>query len=96
MPRLRRRLSPGLMIIHTSTGETYDTDADLEPAERHVLQKLFLWQAMSVSLEQFREKKKQALEKGWNNSGPVSESKALKAIIAELERTLTQRLEELD
>ncbi len=80
------------MIIHTSTGDTYDTDTDLEPAERHILQKLLLWQAMSISLEQFREKKKAALEKGWNNSGPIPESRALKAIIAELERTLIQRV----
>ena len=81
------------MIIHTSTGETYDTDADLEPAERHALQKLFLWQSMATSIEQFREKKREALEKGWNNSGPISESRALKAIIAELEKGLKKRLE---
>jgi len=80
------------MIIRTSSGETYDTQKDLKPVERHILQKLFLWETMANSIEEFRQKKRLALEKGWNNSGPVAETKALRAIVAELENRLSKRL----
>ena len=80
------------MIIRTSSGETYDTERDLIPVERHILQKLFLWETLANSIEEFREKKRQALEKGWNNSGPITETTALRAIVAELENRLAQRL----
>ncbi|NQT57195.1 MAG: hypothetical protein HQ551_13315, partial [Desulfobacteraceae bacterium] len=61
--------------------------------ERHILQKLFAWESMATSLEQFREKKKEALHKGWNNSGPVTESSALRAIIKDLERKVSIRID---
>ncbi len=80
------------MIFHTNTGQTFDTDRDLKPAERHVLQKLFAWESLANSLEQFREKRDEALQKGWDNGGPVKGSPALKAIIRDLEKKLVSRL----
>jgi len=80
------------MIITTTSGQRFDTDRDLTAGERHVLQKLFLWEAMASSLEEFREKKKAALSKGWNNSGPVDQSEALKKIILDLETKVALRL----
>ncbi len=80
------------MIITTKGGQSFDTDKDLTAPERHILQKLFLWESMSHSLEEFREKKKAALSKGWNNSGPVYESDALKDIIRHLEAKVSLRL----
>ncbi len=79
------------MIIRTQTGREYDTDLDLGPAERHVLQKLFLWEPMVASLEEFREKKVEALSKGWNDSGPVSTGPALGEIITEMEARVSRR-----
>ena len=80
------------MIITTSGGRAFDTQKDLTAPERHVLQKLFAWQDMADSVEQFREKKEEALQKGWNNSGPIQESPALKSIVRYLERKVTVRL----
>ncbi len=80
------------MIITTNNGQTFDTNKDLTAPERHILQKLFLWESMSSSLEEFREKKKAALSKGWNNSGPVTESDALKDVIRHLEAKVSLRL----
>jgi len=81
------------MIITTQDGHSFDTDRDLTAPERHILQKLFLWESMAVSLEQFREKKQDALLKGWNHSGPVQESPALRRIIQHLEGKLSLRLQ---
>ena len=80
------------MIITTKTGKSIDTQRDLSAEERHILQKLFLWESMASSLKEFREKKKEALMKGWNNSGPVRESPALHSIILDLEKKVTVRL----
>ena len=80
------------MIITTKDGQRFDTNQDLTASERHVLQKLFLWESMASSLQEFREKKKAALSKGWNNSGPVEQSEALKKIIRHLETKVTLRL----
>ncbi|MBW1732073.1 MAG: hypothetical protein JRH08_12525 [Deltaproteobacteria bacterium] len=80
------------MIFQLSDGRSFDTDRDLTAPERHVLQKLFLWETLASSMEQFREKKKEALLKGWNNSGPVKEGPSLRAIISELEKRLAKRL----
>jgi hypothetical protein len=80
------------MIINTETGRTFDTDKDLTAPERHVLQKLFAWGSMASSLEQFREKRDEALLKGWNNSGPVRQGAALHAIIQHLEKKLLSRI----
>ncbi|UCF56880.1 MAG: hypothetical protein JSW15_12580 [Deltaproteobacteria bacterium] len=80
------------MIITTKDGNSFDTETDLTAPERHILQKLFLWESMAASLQQFREKKEQALLKGWNNSGPIQESSALKSIVKDLERKVFARL----
>jgi hypothetical protein len=80
------------MIIQTETGQSFDTDRDLTAPERHVLQKLFAWGSLASTLEQFREKKDEALRKGWNDSGPVRQSPALNAIILGLEKKLVSRL----
>jgi len=80
------------MIINTKNGRSFDTEKDLVSEERHILQKLFAWESMANSLEQFRRKKEEALLKGWNNSGPVKESTALKIIIKDMERKVVDRL----
>lgn len=82
------------MIITTRDGKTIDTERDLTAPERHILQKLFLWKSMADSLDQFREKRAQALLKGWNNSGPISESQNLRAVIMDLEEKVVARLKE--
>jgi hypothetical protein len=80
------------MIVTTRNGESFDTQRDLSAPERHILQKLFLWKSMASSVEEFRNKKREALSKGWNLSGPVEESRALKAIVKDLEEQVTERL----
>ena len=49
---------------------------------------------MATTIQQFRERKEEALLRGWNNSGPVEESHALKSIIDDLEEKVTIRLNE--
>lgn len=80
------------MIITTWKGKSFDTDKDLNEAERHIVQKLFAWESLVTSVEQFREKTKDFLAKGWNNLGPVNESPALRAIIQDIERRVITRL----
>lgn len=81
------------MIIKTKNGKRFDTDRDLTAPERHILQKLFAWEAMSESVLQFREKKKKALDDGWNASGPVSPGPSLKAICKDMEKKVATRLQ---
>jgi hypothetical protein len=81
------------LIITLWNGLSVDTERDLGAAERHILQKLFIWKAMAGSIEEFREKKRRALELGWNNSGPVEESPRLRMVIEDLERQVTARLQ---
>lgn len=80
------------MIITTEQGQSFDTDRDLSEAERHVLQKLLIWQEMAASVAEFRRKKRQALRAGWNDSGPIPESQAMKSITQDLEDKLARRL----
>jgi hypothetical protein len=80
------------MIITTSEGKSFDTQRDLTAIERHILQKLFFWESMASSLEEFDRRRDLALQKGWNQSGPVDESPSMKCIITELRRRLTHRL----
>lgn len=80
------------MIITTKNGQSFDTDKDLTAPERHILQKMLAWETMATSIEEFREKKKQALLRGWNNSGSISESKALRAILRDMEEKVAFRL----
>ncbi len=81
------------MIIVTKNDKRFDTDRDLTAPERHILQKLFTWEAMSESVLQFREKKGKALDDGWNGSGPIIASPALKAICKDLEKKVAARLQ---
>ncbi len=80
------------MLFTTEDGISFDTQADLTAPERHILQKLFLWETMASSINEFLERKDAALANGWNNSGPVNESPALKTIIAELEKKVAVRI----
>jgi hypothetical protein len=79
------------MIIRTDSGQTIDT-ADLSPEERHVIQKLMAWMTLVDSMEQFSQKKQQALAAGWNDSGPVRETRALSVVFGHLEKQVRQRL----
>jgi hypothetical protein len=80
------------MIVTIKSGVSIDTSHDLSAPERHILQKLLLWKDLAVSVEEFRCKKEQALVEGWNNSGPIRESRVLGSIIRDLEETVAQRL----
>ena len=80
------------MIFTTKDGNFFDTERDLTAPERHILQKLFLWKSMASSIEQFRTKKEEALRKGWNNSGPITESQTMRVIIQDLEHEVSDRL----
>jgi hypothetical protein len=82
------------MIIKTSSGKSFDTDRDLSAAERHIVQKLMAWESLVTSCEQFMQKKEDALLRGWEDSGPVSEGIALKSIIDDLEKKVVARLNE--
>ena len=81
------------MIITTTTGRTFDTDRDLTATERHILQKLFLWEEMAVSLDRFREEKAKAFGKGWSGSGRIMESPVMTIIISDMEKRLVARLQ---
>ncbi|MBW2029528.1 MAG: hypothetical protein JRH06_04185 [Deltaproteobacteria bacterium] len=80
------------MIITTEEGRSYNTETDLTAAERHILQKLFLWEAFATGVREFREKAREALLKGWDNSGPIKESTALKDIVCDLEKKVARRI----
>ena len=80
------------MVFTTRNGISIDTEKDLTAPERHILQKLFIWETMASSMDQFRQKKKEAMLRGWNDSGPVRGSKAMEVILAELEERVAARL----
>lgn len=79
------------MIITTDSGQTIDT-GDLSPEERHVIQKLLAWMTLVDSVDQFGLKKQQALAAGWNDSGPVRETRSLSLVFRHLEKQVLQRL----
>ena len=81
------------MIIPRDNKTEIDTDRDLSPEERHVLQKLLCYKAVADSLDEFREKKDTAYIVGWNNSGPIKESRALKLVVQQMEKDLRLRLQ---
>jgi len=83
------------MIITAKSGRRFNTESDLIAEERHILQKLIIWKSMASSIDQFRQKKKEAMLKGWNNSGPIQESEALRIIIADMEEQVILRLREV-
>ena len=80
------------MRYTTAKGETFDLEKDFSSPERHILQKLLIWQELATSVEGFRQKKKEALQAGWNNSGPIPEGPALKSLTRDLEERLALRL----
>jgi hypothetical protein len=80
------------MLITLTSGQAVDTDKDLSPAERHILQKLLIWAEMARDLAEFREQQARALKAGWDHSGPVRPSKVLGLILKELENNLAARL----
>ena len=84
------------MIITVDNGTTFDTEKDFSAEERHILQKLILWKTIVNSMEEFREKEQQALKAGWNNSGPVKESRNLAMVILDLEKQVQRRLDRID
>ena len=83
------------MIINIYDGTSIDTVKDLGAEERHIVQKLFAWATMVESVARFRELKKKALADGWNNSGPVRESRALSLVANDLEIRIRRRLKNL-
>jgi hypothetical protein len=80
------------MLYTTEKGETFDMERDFSSPERHILQKLFLWQEMAESVEVFRQKKAEALQAGWNNSCPIKESPGLECVTQVLERKVALHL----
>lgn len=80
------------MIITTKDGRSFNTDNDVTAPERHILQKLIIWEGMASSIDEFREKRKKAVLSGWNGSGPIHESEALKAIIGDMEEKVILRV----
>jgi len=80
------------MLITIADGQSFDTDQNLSAAERHVLQKLLLWRDLAKSVEEFREQQRRALQSGWDHSGPISGSRALRLILEDLEKQVAARL----
>ncbi|MFO7785182.1 MAG: hypothetical protein ACQET7_04485 [Thermodesulfobacteriota bacterium] len=79
------------MIFTTADGKSYDTQTDLNAGERHVLQKLILWESMVSTVDEFRNITLEALRKGWNNSGPIRAGAALSHILKDLETRVVRR-----
>jgi hypothetical protein len=80
------------MIYTTQRGETFDLEKDFSSPERHILQKLLIWKDMAASVEVFRQKKQEALRKGWGDSGPVPESRNLERITRDFEAQVALRV----
>ena len=79
------------MHYTTKLGESFDLEKDFSSPERHILQKLMLWKDMAASVEEFRRKKREALLKGWSDSGPVQESRALQSLTKDFEEQVARR-----
>ena len=80
------------MIFKTRNGKSIDTETDLTAPERHILQKLLVWEEFAVTIEQFRQKAGEALMKGWNNSGPIAQRETMKSILTHMEEKVLLRL----
>jgi hypothetical protein len=80
------------MIKITASDVMVDTERELSGPERQILQQLLLWKDHVASVEEFRTKKAKALSQGWDESGPIRESRALGSIVRDLEEKLAQRL----
>jgi hypothetical protein len=79
------------MRYTTKRGEVFDLEKDFSAPERHILQKLLLWKDMAANVEEFRCKKREALVKGWGDSGPVQESRALENLTQDFEAQVALR-----
>jgi hypothetical protein len=79
------------MILNTAGGLSIDTEKDLTAPERHIIQKLLFWEDLAESVEHFQHKVEEALQKGWNDSGPVSLRPVLREIIKDLEERVRRR-----
>jgi hypothetical protein len=80
------------MIYTTQRGESFDLEKDFSSPERHILQKLFIWKDMADSVEEFRLKKREALAKGWGDSGPIQASRNLESMTRDFEAQVALRL----
>ncbi|MBS0012627.1 MAG: hypothetical protein KFF46_01550 [Desulfobacterales bacterium] len=80
------------MRITLSTGRQIDTQKDLSAEERHIVQKLYAWADVVDTVEAFENKRKQALQAGWNGSGQVIERSVLRQIIDDLGKKVRTRL----
>jgi hypothetical protein len=76
----------------TTSNQALELGQTLSSPERHVLQKLYLWKDTALSVEEFRGKTAEALQAGWNNSGPLRASGALAGILQDMEYMVAQRL----
>lgn len=72
----------------TLAGRSLDTNRDLDQAGRHVAQKLIFYERLGLSPREFAQRRQRALAQGWNQSGPLTESPALKALADDLARRL--------
>ncbi|MBW1636997.1 MAG: hypothetical protein JRJ68_12065 [Deltaproteobacteria bacterium] len=72
--------------------EPYQLSSPGSSGERHVLQKLLGWKTMVKSIAEFQQKKESALAVGWNNSGPIRESRAFTLAVQQLEKELRLQL----
>jgi hypothetical protein len=80
------------MIYTTQKGQSFDLEKDFSSPERHVLQKLLLWKDMAVSVDEFRLKKREALRKGWGDSGPLQASRNLEILTQDCEAQIALRI----
>jgi hypothetical protein len=80
------------MLYTTQKGESFDLEKDFSGPERHILQKLLLWRDLAASVEEFRRKKQEALNKGWGDSGPVPASRNMQVLTKDLEEEVARRL----
>ena len=81
------------MIITLSSGRRIDPERELNAEERHIVQKLYAWADVIDSISAFREKRKQAIDAGWNGSGPVAQRDLMARILDDLEKTVEHRLQ---
>jgi len=80
------------MLYTTQRGESFDLEKDFSSPERHILQKLFIWKDMAVSVDEFRLKKQEALRKGWGDSGPIQASRNLQSLTRDFEDQVAMRI----
>ena len=80
------------MIYTTQRGESFDLEKDFSSPERYILQKLFIWKDMAVSVDEFRLKKQEALRKGWGDSGSIQASHNLESLTRDFEEQVGMRI----